>query len=65
MAPKQRPSSSAQKPQSVLLAETLQDLKFLEPIRTRDRVISIFEELFVRLNALERIHNAEARAKGR
>lgn len=60
MAPKKRTdtiaSSTTAEPPMVLLQEALDDLRYLEPTRTRDRVISALNEAFMRIMALEQLH---------
>ena len=42
-----------------LTAGALADLRYLEPTRTRNRLISIMEELYSRIERLERMHRDE------
>lgn len=59
MAPKKRPvttSATKDEPPMVLLPEVLADLRYLEPARSRNRVISALNEAFLRIMSLERLH---------
>lgn len=51
--------SSAKVVGSILTAGALADLQYLEPTRTRNRVVSCFEELFSRLERLEHLHRED------
>lgn len=53
--PKKKPNIVVP-PQRFLTEEALADLHYLEPIRSRDRLIGILEELVARLLKLERDH---------
>lgn len=55
MAPKKRPATAPQKGIE-LNKEALADLHFLDPIRSRNRLIAILEELYTRLHELEQMH---------
>jgi hypothetical protein len=60
MAPKKRSVTlRAPDPPNVLLPETLADLGYIEPARARDRVISCINELFARVDRLERLPEHE------
>jgi len=41
----------------LLNAEALADLRYLEPTRTRQRVIDIFNELYAKVFRLEGLHH--------
>ncbi len=43
-------------PPNMLVEEALADLNYLEPKRTRDRVIACFNEAFGRIMRLEQMH---------
>lgn len=69
MAPKKRPkttsktaSVTAQEPPMVLLPHVLEDLHYIEPLRSRDRLISALNEAFLRIMSLERLHQEPAPA---
>jgi len=47
----------------ILLPEVLADLRYLEPTRTRNRVISALNEAFLRITSLERMHQEPAAKK--
>ncbi len=63
MAPTKRPKTPAPTtkdgPPMVLTQEVLDDLRWIEPLRSRKRVISALNEAFLRIISLERMH-AEA-----
>jgi hypothetical protein len=68
MAPKKRPATTPKKttleePPMILLPEVLADLRYLEPARTRNRVISALNEAFLRIQSLERLHQEPAAKK--
>ncbi len=59
MAPKKRPKSAPttkDEPPMVLTQEVLDDLRWIEPLRSRKRVISALNEAFLRIISLERMH---------
>lgn len=47
-----------EEPPMVLIKEALDDLRYLEPKRAADRVISCINELFLRVFAIEGQHQA-------
>lgn len=74
MAPKRRKQatltmtgrSSARVPETppmILLKDTLDDLRYIEPARARDRVVSCLNELFLRVHNLEHMHEPEHEKK--
>ena len=44
-------------PLNVLSKDTLADLNYIEPRRSRDRIVSCLNELFVRVHQLEQMHS--------
>lgn len=46
-------------PPMVLVKDALDDLRYLEPKRAADRVISALNEAFLRIMALEHVHAPE------
>jgi hypothetical protein len=59
-------SSAAKPPEGppmILSKETLADLNYIEPKRSRDRVVSALNELFLRVVSIERMHGPDHKKK--
>lgn len=76
MAPKKRPirkrvlvsdsiAPAPKEPPMVLVQAALDDLHYIEPLRSRDRLISALNEAFLRIITLERLHLEPAPPKRR